>query len=99
MKIQKLVFNCIAELNSHADTCAINNFACVLEYTSKIAEVSGFSPSLDTMTNIPIVKMAVAYDNPQTGETTILVINQALYFDDQLPHLLLNQKVLHNDRR
>ncbi len=34
----------------------------------------------------------MTYDNPQTGETIILVINQALYFDELLPHLLLNPK-------
>jgi hypothetical protein len=72
--------NCRAELDSHADTW----------YSGKVAEVSGFSPSLKPLSNISIVKAAVAYYNLDTGETTILIINQTLYFNEQLPHLLLN---------
>jgi hypothetical protein len=83
--------HCHAELDSHADTCGINNTAYVLEYTGKVAEVAGFSKALQTMQDIPIVKAALAYDDSLTGETTILIINQALYFGDQLSHVLLNQ--------
>jgi hypothetical protein len=42
------------------------------------------------MTDIPIVKAALAYDIPDTGEVIILIINQALYFGDSLSHVLLN---------
>jgi hypothetical protein len=76
-----------AELDSHADTCGVNDTALILEYTGQEAEVSGFSPSLQTLENIPIVKAAVAYDDPQTGETYILIINQALHFGEHLPHI------------
>ncbi len=70
---------CRAELDSHADTCAVNNIARIIEYTGGVAEVSGFSPSLETLTNIPIVKAAVAYNDPNTGLTTIVILNQVLY--------------------
>ncbi len=55
-----------------------------------MAEVSGFSQALQTLEDIPIVKAALAYDNPLTGETIILITNQALFFGDQLEHILLN---------
>ncbi len=71
---------CRVELDSHADTCGVNNIARILEYTGQVAEVSGFSHALQTLEDIPIVKAAVAYDNPLTGETAVLIINQALYF-------------------
>ncbi len=53
---------CRAELDSHADTCGVNNTAYVLEYTGKVAEVAGFSKALQTRQDVPIVKAALAYD-------------------------------------
>jgi hypothetical protein len=43
-----------------------------------------------TPCNIPIVQAGTAYDDPNTGETIILIINQGLYFGDSLPVTLLN---------
>ncbi len=42
------------------------------------------------MQDIPIVQAGIAYDNPDTGETVIFIINQGLYFGDSLPVTLLN---------
>lgn len=36
------------------------------------------------------MKAALAYDDPMTGETFILMIGQALYFGEKLKHALLN---------
>jgi hypothetical protein len=77
-------------LDSHADTCGVNSVTKVLEYTGRTAEVSGFANSLAPLSNIPIVKATLAYDHPQTGEVILWVINQALYFGDQLDEVLLN---------
>jgi len=56
----------------------------------QVDEVSGFFNSLEVLQDIPIVKAAVAYDDPNTGETYVIIINQALYFGEQLTHILLN---------
>lgn len=61
-----------------------------MEYTNQVAEVSVFAYSLEPLKNIPIVKAAVAYDDPDSGEMIILIINQALYDGDQLDEVLLN---------
>ncbi|MFN9957217.1 MAG: hypothetical protein ACK55I_29285, partial [bacterium] len=61
--------------------------ARIIEYTGQTVEVSGFSTSMDSIKNVPIVKAALAYDDPSTGETLILVLNQTLYFGDHLPHV------------
>jgi hypothetical protein len=53
-----------AELDSHANTCSINNTARVLEYNNQVAEVSGFANSMQTLKEVPIVKAALAYDHP-----------------------------------
>jgi hypothetical protein len=42
------------------------------------------------MQDIPILQAGTAYDDPYTEETFILVINQGLYFGDNLPNSLIN---------
>jgi hypothetical protein len=41
------------------------------------------------MENIPIITAATAIDNPKTGETTILVIGQAIYMGEKVQNTLL----------
>ena len=84
------VKQCNAELDSHTNTCGVNEVARILEYPGQVAEVSGFANSLEPLKNVPVVKAAVAIDNPETGDSAVLVINQALYFGDQLDNVLLN---------
>mmetsp|Transcript_24287 Transcript_24287/g.34810 ORF Transcript_24287/g.34810 Transcript_24287/m.34810 type:complete len:1184 (-) Transcript_24287:1334-4885(-) len=79
-----------AELDSHADTCAVNDTAYILEYTGITAEVAPFSQAYDKMQNIPIVKAALAYDDAETGQTYILVLNHVLYFGPSIQNILLN---------
>jgi hypothetical protein len=67
-KVHVEIKECKAKLDSHADTCHVNNVTRILEYYGQVAEVSGFANSLDPIQDVPIVNAAVAYDNPQTGE-------------------------------
>jgi hypothetical protein len=76
------ILSCRAELDSHADTCGLNNVARILEFHGQVADVSGFSNAMQSLHDIPIVKDAVAYDDHETGEVIVLVFNQALYFGD-----------------
>jgi hypothetical protein len=62
----------------------------LLEYTDQVAVVSGFANSMQSLKNVPIVKAALSYDHPETGEVIVLIINQAIYFGDQLDEILLN---------
>jgi len=86
--------SCRVELDTHADTCGLNEVARVLEYSGQVVEVSGFANTMQPLSDIPIVKAAVAYDCPKTGETVILIINQGLYFGKQLSHILFNPNQL-----
>ncbi len=67
-----------------------NQVARVLETYGQVAEVSEFFDSMEALRDIPIIKAAIAYDDPQSGETVILIINQPLYFGGQLQQMLLN---------
>jgi hypothetical protein len=82
--------SCRAEFDTHADTCGVNNVARIISYTGKTAHVSPFTPDLEKIRDVPIVKAAIAYDDSITGETYVVIINQVLYFDTALPHILLN---------
>jgi hypothetical protein len=79
-----------AELDSHADTCGVNEVARILENNTQVAEVTGFANSFQPLKDIPIVKAALAYDHAETGKVIVLIINQALYFGNQLKKILLN---------
>jgi hypothetical protein len=65
-----------------------------LEFTNQVAEVSGFANLLNPLRDIPIIKAALAYDHLDTGETIVLVINQALYFGDQLDDIIIKPNQL-----
>jgi hypothetical protein len=40
------------------------------------------------------VQAATAYDNRDTGETTILILNEAIWMGDQMEHALINPNQL-----
>ncbi len=80
--------NC--ELDTRADTiCAGHNFR-VLCFTGQTCDVKGFHDSFDSLTDIPIARVATAYTDPESGRVYILVINEALYFGPRLDHSLIN---------
>jgi hypothetical protein len=77
------------ELDTHADTCCIGKGAYLIaQDTNNHAEVTGFSHTLGTVTNVPIINAALAYDCNKTFQTYILIFNQALYMEDMARHLI-----------
>jgi hypothetical protein len=78
-----------AELDSHADTTVAGSACKVIEFTEKSCDVYPYSSQYEPIKNVPIAKVATAYDHPQTGETFILIFGQALYLGDELEHTLI----------
>lgn len=78
-----------AELDSHADTTVAGSACKLLELTEQSCDVFPYSEQYEPIANVPIAKVATAYDHPQTGETFILVFGQVLYMPDTLEHSLL----------
>jgi hypothetical protein len=74
-----------AELDSHADTTVAGSTCRVLEFTENSCDVEDYEP----MKQVPIVKVATAYDHPSSRETFILVFGQAIYLGDKLEHTLI----------
>jgi len=78
-----------AERDSHVDTTVAGSTCRVIEYTEKSCDVHPFSDNYEPMKQVPITKVGRAYDDPSTGETLILIFDQALYLGDVLDHKLI----------
>ena len=78
------------ELDTRAYTiCAGHNFRPI-SHTGMTCEVSGFHKSFDSLSNVPVAQVATAYVHPDTNETFILIVNEALYFGSTMDHSLIN---------
>jgi Reverse transcriptase (RNA-dependent DNA polymerase) len=78
------------EIDNHADTHALGRNCLVIYETGRTCSVSPYTSSYAPMTSVPIVTAATAYDNPETGETIILVFNESVYLGNVLENTLLN---------
>ena len=82
------------ELDSHADTgCAGPD--CHVEYLrNERVNVYPFSSESAAVTNVRIGTVIYAVEDPQTGETVLLVLHEQLIFGDRLQTSLLNPNQL-----
>jgi hypothetical protein len=87
-------------MDSHTDTCVIGRNALVFhEDPSRFVNVTPFAASFGTMDNKPIVDAALAYDNPITGETCLLLVHQAILMEEMDNNLLCPMQIRTNDVR
>ena len=73
----KVYGNC--ELDSHADTIVAGKNCIILSYTGKECDVSPYREDYESIKNVPIVTAATAWQSPITGQTYILVLNEAIW--------------------
>ena len=81
-------------MNSHADTIACGSNCLIMHYTGKECDVSPYTEAYEAIKSVPIVQAATAYDNRDTGETTILILNKAIWKGGQMEHTLINPNQL-----
>ena len=79
------------ELDSHANMVVLGKDCFVFEKGGNYV-VNGFSPEMQR-TNIPVVDAAVAYDDPITGLTHIMIFRNALYVAE-MDHSLIPPFIL-----
>jgi hypothetical protein len=79
-----------SEIDNHADTTCFGSNFTAISFTGEHCEVSPFSEQYNTLTNIPVATAATAWDNPNTGERTILLFHQGLWFGNSLTNSLIN---------
>jgi hypothetical protein len=96
VELQQPLPNCIApnEMDSNADTCCAGSNFIALSLTRRTADVYPYNSSYEPLLNVPIASAATAYDDPDTGQTYILVLNECLYYGTKLKHSLINPNQL-----
>ena len=77
----------LIELDSHADTCVVGSSTLVVHDHERLVDIYGFDHS-QSHKDARTVDVAVAYDDPRSGLTSILMINQAILVDS-LQNVLL----------
>ena len=81
------------ELDSHANSIVAGANCCIMHYTARECDVSPFRED-SPIKNVPIVQAATAYQSKYTGQTYILIFNEALWMGDAMPHTLVNPNQL-----
>ena len=76
------------KLDSHADVTVVGRNVLVLTDLNRLVTVTGYDPASPSLPNVKTVGAVVAYDDPMTGQSIMLTINQALYIPN-LEHNLL----------
>ena len=82
------------ELDSHADTIVAGSNCVILQYTGKECDVSPYRDDYESVSNVPIVHAATAWQSPHTGQTYILVFHEALWMGGHMEHSLVNPNQL-----
>jgi hypothetical protein len=62
--------------------------------TSKECNVSPCTEQHEDIKNVPIAQAAAACDDPETGVTTVLTLNEAAWMGDTMEHALVNPNQL-----
>ena len=66
------------ELDSHANMAVAGANVSIISKSGLVATVTPFSDDLPPMDDVEIGDVAIAYDDPRTGVTYILIIRNAL---------------------
>ena len=75
------------ELDTHAGTAVLGKHCLVVQELNQPADVSGWDSTLETI-KCQTVTGVVVYDHPATGQTYMLVFNQAIYAELLENHLI-----------
>ena len=82
------------ELDSHADTVVAGANCVILHYTRQECDVSMYRDDYAPVQNVPVVSAATAWQSRETGQTYILVFNEALWMGDSMRDTLINPNQL-----
>ena len=66
------------ELDSHTDTIVCSYNCIIMNFMGKECDVTPLNDAYDTINTVPIVQAATSYNNPDTGDKTILIFNEEI---------------------
>ena len=78
------------ELDSHVDSIVAGENCCVMHYTSRKCDVSSYREYFTPIKNVQIMQVVTVYWSLYTGQTYILILNEALWMGDSTHHTLIN---------
>ena len=85
------------EMDSHADTCCVGDLAVILSVAvDRKVEISPFLHTLGSVSNIDVCTAALSYDDPNTGNATLLILHQCLHVPGLRHNLLCPMQLRHN---
>ena len=61
-----------------------------MRFTGKECDVAPYTDAHETINSVPMVQAATSYDNPDTGETAIIIFNEAVWIAETMYHTLVN---------
>lgn len=82
------------KLDSLANSIIAGSNCYIMYYTNREYDVSPYINDYAPIKNVPIVQAATAYTLPFTGQTYILIFNEALWMGNQMDHTLVNPNQL-----
>jgi hypothetical protein len=56
----------------------VGAYCHIISVTEDVSQVHPYHPDYDAIEKVPVVQATTAYDDPETGITYMLIINQAL---------------------
>ena len=75
-------------IDNHADTCCLGQNFRPTYITDQVCEVTPYHQSYSPIKDVPVVSACTAWDNPHSGETILLQINQGLWFGKSMVNSL-----------
>ena len=60
-----------------------------MHYTYKECDLSPYTDAYEAIESMPIVQVSTEYDNPETLETTIIILNEAIYMVNKTEYKLV----------
>ena len=85
------------DLDSHADQCSVGSNSLIVHDYDRPINVSGYNPSGPVDKDLKTVSAVLAYDDLVSGETLILMVNQAISIPDISHNLLSPMQLRLND--
>ena len=95
-KLDESNYETTLELDSHADTCVLGKYAYIFQDYNRPVYVEAYDPRLGSA-EYRTVSGAVAYTDPATGRTLLLLIHQAIHIPHLDHHLLCPMQCRVND--
>ena len=87
----------VTDLDSHPNQCAVGVNPLVVHDYDRPINVSGYNPSGPVAKDLKTVLAVLAYDDPVSGETLILMVHQAILIPDISHNLLSPMQLRFND--